>query len=244
MTRDPDTEAYFREAEAWDTDRNERGRQLVRVAWRVAAAGWLCAVCCGVALAALMPLKRVEPFVVRVDRSTGVVDVVPVYAGGAPVDQVVTRYFLSHYVATCESFALATAESVYEECASFHDARRNQQWIAMWNANNPGSPLNRYRGSASVRVEVESISFFTRASGLTDLAQVRYEKAERAADGAAETITHWVGMLQYRYVAPSADPRLRRWNPLGFRVVEFTAEPEAESSGAERPGVGSTGAGR
>ena len=30
-----------------------------------------------------MPLKRVEPFVVRVDNSTGVVDVVPVYDGRA-----------------------------------------------------------------------------------------------------------------------------------------------------------------
>ena len=35
----------------------------------------------GAGAALLMPLKRVEPFVVRVDNSTGVVDVVPVYAG-------------------------------------------------------------------------------------------------------------------------------------------------------------------
>ena len=33
--------------------------------------------------AMLMPLKRVDPFVVRVDNSTGIVDVVPVYAGHA-----------------------------------------------------------------------------------------------------------------------------------------------------------------
>ncbi len=33
------------------------------------------------ALVLLMPLKRVDPFVVRVDNSTGIVDVVPVYAG-------------------------------------------------------------------------------------------------------------------------------------------------------------------
>ena len=47
----------------------------------MAAAGWLCAVAAALALALLMPLKRVEPFVVRVDNSTGVVDVVPMYGG-------------------------------------------------------------------------------------------------------------------------------------------------------------------
>jgi type IV secretion system protein VirB8 len=30
----------------------------------------------------MMPLKQVEPFVIRVDNSTGIVDVVPVYTGG------------------------------------------------------------------------------------------------------------------------------------------------------------------
>ena len=45
----------------------------------VAAAGWLCALMSALALALLMPLKRVEPFVVRVDSTTGVVDVVPAY---------------------------------------------------------------------------------------------------------------------------------------------------------------------
>ncbi len=69
---------YYAEAQAWDTDRLVRARRMERTAWWVAAAGWLCAVCAAAALALLMPLKHVEPFVVRVDNSTGVVDVVPV----------------------------------------------------------------------------------------------------------------------------------------------------------------------
>ena len=58
-----------------------------------------------VALVLLMPLKRVEPFVVRVDNSTGIVDVVPVYSRRrARMDEAVTRYFLTHYVSVCERF--------------------------------------------------------------------------------------------------------------------------------------------
>ncbi len=69
----------------WDADRLRQLRSSARRAWQVAAAGWLCAVSGAVALSALMPLKRVDPFVVRVDSSTGVVDVVPVYDGKSSI---------------------------------------------------------------------------------------------------------------------------------------------------------------
>ena len=224
--------AYFREAATWDADRGEQARRSERRAWLVAAAGWLCALAASVALALLTPLKRVEPFVVRVDSSTGVVDVVPMYnARGAP-ESAVTRYFLTHYITVCERFNFATAESDYEECGAFHTAQRNQAWYARWNTNNPASPLNVHKDGSTVRVQVQSVSFFQRASGVSDLAQVRYLKAERQGGGSDERVTHWIATVQYLYTAPSADPGVRRWNPLGFKIVELTAEPEVLSTPA------------
>jgi type IV secretion system protein VirB8 len=236
MASDP-LDGYFREATAWDQDRRAQTARSARRAWQVAAAGWLCALASSGALVVLMPLKRVEPFVVRVDSSTGIVDVVPAYRGSAVLEQSVTRYFLSHYVSICERFNFSTAESDYEECGAFHSAQRNQAWYALWNANNPASPLNVHKDGSSVRVQVESVSFFERASGVTELAQVRYLKAERQAGGAAERVTHWISTIQYAYAAPSQDPRVRRWNPLGFKVVELTAEPEVLAvTPSEKPG--------
>jgi type IV secretion system protein VirB8 len=217
---------YFREAAGWDAERISVARRSARVAWRVAAGGWLCAMAGSVALVALMPLKRVDPFVVRVDNTTGVVDVVPLYDGRARPEEAVTRYFLAHYIMVCERFNFATAESDYEECGAFHAAQRNQAWSALWNRVNPASPLNVHKDGSTVRVQVESLSFFQRASGVTDLAQVRYLKAERAAAGAEERFTHWIATIQYAYTAPSKDPKVRRWNPLGFKVIELTSEPE------------------
>ncbi len=224
---------YFQAAQSWDLDRVAWQRRAARLAWLLAAAGWLSTVASVTALAVLMPLKRVEPFVVRVDSSTGVVDVVPVYAGQAGAPETVTRYFLTHYLTVCERFNFATAESDYEECGAFNSAQRNQAWSTLWNATNPESPLNLHKDGGSVRVQVTSVSFFTRASGLGDLAQVRYLKAERQAGGAQERITHWIATVQYAYAAPAQDPGVRRWNPLGFKVVDFHAEPEAlEPAGA------------
>jgi type IV secretion system protein VirB8 len=219
-------EGYFAEAASWDADRAAQAGRSARTAWRVAAAGWVCAMSCAAALLVLMPLKSVEPFVVRVDASTGIVDVVPVYAGHATAGEAVTRYFLTHYVSVCERFNFATAESDYEECGAFHTAQRNQAWYALWAATNPASPLNVHKDGSGVRVQVESVSFFTRASGLSDLAQVRYLKALRTAGGADEKLTHWIATVQYAYADPARDPKVRRWNPLGFKILEFRPEPE------------------
>ena len=226
LTTVPAIQEYFREAESWDTDRAAQFRRSARTAWWVAGAGWSCAVASVFALALLMPLKRVEPFVVRVDNSTGIVDVVPVYAGHSTPEESVTRYFLSHYLTVCQRFNFATAESDYEECGAFHSAQRNQAWYAEWSATNPGSPLNVHKDGSTVRVQVNSVSFFTRSSGLTDLAQVRYLKAARQGAGTEESFSHWVATIQYAYAEPAKDPKIRRWNPLGFKIVDFWSEPE------------------
>lgn len=229
MTRDPQLATYFEEAASWEIDRARQARRSLRLISFSAGLGWLCALAACAALLALTPLKRVEPFMVRVDNSTGIVDVVPAYEGKASLSEAVTRYLLTHYVQVCERFNFATAESDYEECAALHTPKLNQAWYARWNSANPKSPLNLYKDGTTVRAQVKAVSFFSRASGIEDLAQVRYLTARRPAGGAEEQVTHWVATLQYAYVEPPSDTRARRWNPLGFRIVDFRPEPELQT---------------
>jgi type IV secretion system protein VirB8 len=224
--KDTSLEPYYAEAASWDADRVAQRRRTTQWALVVAGAGWLCALASAGALVALTPLKRVEPYVIRVDNTTGIVDVVPAYSGHASLPEAVTRYFLSHYVTVCERFEFATAESDYDECGAFHGAARNQVWAAHWARSNPNSPLNLFRDGTSIRADVRAVSFIQRANGVQDLAQVRYTKYRRQGGGELEIPTHWVATIQYVFAEPSADPVVRRWNPLGFKVVEFHAEPE------------------
>lgn len=226
MKPDPALEGYFAEAASWDADRRRQGVRLVRLSLGVAAAGWLAVLVLSAALLVLMPLKRVEPFVVRVDNTTGVVDVVPVYAGHGALPETITRYLLTHYVTVCERFNFSTAESDYEECGAFHTAQRNQVWYALWNTENAASPLNLYKDGTSVRAEVSSVTFFKHASGVTDLAEIRYVKVKRASGSEGQETTHWLATLQYAYAEPSTDAKTRLLNPLGFKVIDFHAEPE------------------
>ena len=226
MSTDQDLAQYFDEAASWDADRAAHSRRSARVAWIVAGAGWGCTGMVAAALMLLTPLKRVEPFVVRVNDTSGVVDVVPVYAGRAELPEAVTRYFLTHYVTVCERFNYATAESDYEECGAFHTPQRNQAWFAQWTLTNPASPFNVNKDGSTVRVQVSSISFFERATGINDLAQVRYFKARRAGGTAEEQRSHWIATIQYAYAEPATDAKVRRWNPLGLKIVDFKPEPE------------------
>lgn len=226
MKSDPALEQYLVEAASWDADRVAQRERSARIAWRIAALATVLLALSILTLLILMPLKHVEPFVIRVDNSTGVVDAVPVFAGHERIPETVTRYLLDHYVTVCERFNFATAESDYEECGAFHSAARNQAWFAQWDRANPASPLNTYKDGTSVRAQVAAVSFFQRGSGLQDLAQIRYTKAARPGGGGQDQITHWIATLQYAYGEPSTDPRIRRWNPLGFKVLEFHPEPE------------------
>src|SRR6266404_5807611 len=150
MKPDPALEAYLSEAASWDADRAALRDRSARIAWRIAALATALLVLTMLTLMLLMPLKHVEPFVIRVDNTTGVVDVVPVFAGRTAMPEAVTRYLLDHYITVCERFNYVTAESDYEECGAFHTAQRNAAWYALWNTNNPRSPLNLHKDGSSV----------------------------------------------------------------------------------------------
>ena len=226
MNLDAELTQYLKESASWDADRVRLAQRSAHRAWALTTLFGLLATAACAAVAVLTPLKTTEPFVIRVDNTTGVIDVVPTYTGNAALNDTVTRFLLMHYVTTCERYTETTAEQDYTECGTFHSPRRNQEWAAHWARTNPDSPINRFRDGSSLLVHVQAISFFKRSNGLTDLAQVRYATTHREPGGGEVGVTHWIVTVQYTYTAPSADPTQRRWNPLGFRILDFHAEPE------------------
>ena len=228
MSRDHALEAYFAEAASWDPDREAMGRRSARIAWWVAGGASLCTLALAAALLVLMPLKRVDPFVIRVDNATGVVDVVPVYAGTERFPQAIRRYFLAHYVTVCERFNFSTAESDYEECGAFQTPAENQRWYATWAKTNPISPLNLYKDGTTIAARVTSVSFFTRRGRHEGYRPGALCPRNRRAGGTAEQKrSYWIATIQYAFTKPSTLQETRRWNPLGFKVLDVQTEREA-----------------
>jgi type IV secretion system protein VirB8 len=221
-----EAESYFAEASRWEFDRTAALTRAARRAWVVAIAAAAAAVLATGAILLLTPLKQVEPFVVRVDSSSGIVDVVPGYAGNAELPDIVTRHLVTQYVTQRERYVPAIAEVDYEQIGAYHSAAMNQAWAAAWARSNPDSPLVRYADGTHVRAQVQSVSFLKHVRGSPDLLQVRFLSATRHGSGASEELSHFVATLQVTYGAPSTDVRLRALNPLGFKVLEYRREPE------------------
>lgn len=232
MKRDPELEKYLKEAQSWELDRARRSERSARVAWIVAGASLLMALLAVSAVAGLTPLKQPVPVLIRVDSSTGIVDVVPTYQGTTDIEQVVTRNLLQNYVIARERYFYGTAEADYELVASQNSPRLNQEWAGLWATNNPLSPLNAYKDGTSVRAQVRSVTFLKLESGKDKLAQVRFTRYARVGGTGEEQATHWVSTIEFAYVEPSKDDKWRSLNPLGFRMVEYRREPEVAATGA------------
>jgi len=228
---------YFAEASRWELDRSLQLRQSARRAWWVAIGAATLAAISGAAVATLTPLKRVEPFIVRVDASTGVVDVVPTYAGTADLPESVTRHLVTEYVVQRERYIPAIAEFDYEQIGAYHSAAMNQQWAAAWQRTNPESPLNRYADGSHVRAQVQAVSFLKQGRGSSAVVQVRFLTATQRSAGASEALEHFVATLQVAYGPPSAEVRLRALNPLGFKVLEYRREPEIATPSTGRAAI-------
>lgn len=229
MGADASLRQYFAAAAAWDEDRLSAARRSARTAWRVTAAAVTVATCAAAAAALMMPLKTSVPYLIRVDSSTGVVDVVPPAVSSVTPTEAVTRHLLHMYVVAKERYVPELAATDYALVGAMQSAPLNQQWLRDWDRANPLSPLNRYRDGTSVLVQVRSITFL-HAPGGAQVAQVRFSAVTRPAGGGSEHSVPWIATVAYRYGAVPAESAQRELNPLGLRVTEYQREPEQEAA--------------
>jgi type IV secretion system protein VirB8 len=226
MSGDKELEDYLKDAKSWEADKL---REAIQSGNRWFKAFWAAMALLGCAIAALIgltPLKTTLPYVVRLDNSTGIVDVVPVYKGEGEAPELVTRHLLTHYQTARERFFYATAETDYETVGAFNNAKLNAEWSNDWMEVNPESPLVKYKDGTTVTVHVKGITFLEPESGAKDTAQIRFTTEKRQGGNAAPQVTHWLSTVKFAYGEPSKDDKVRGMNPMGLRIMTYQKEPE------------------
>ena len=218
----PDLKAYFAEARRWDQDRLASAIRSRQLAWTVAAVASGLTLASVIAVAVLTPLKTTEPFVVRVDRSTGAVDVVRGLSsreGPTTYDEAVSKYFLGQYVRAREGYLDPAAEESFTLVSILSNGAEQRRWADLYRGSNPDSPQNLYGSDAEAVVSIRAIGFIN-----DGVANVRFHRTVRQAQQTAES--DWIATIAFTYThAPMSEPdRLR--NPLGFQVTSYRADPE------------------
>lgn len=218
-------EAYLQEARSWETDKISAIEKSKKVAWTIAIASGCLAFASVLAVAMLSPLKTVEPYVIRVDNATGIVDVVTALKDGKTTyDEAMSKYFTQWYVRYREGFSMELAEDYYKSVGIMSTGLEQQKYFELFNPKNPLSPLNIYGPSAKSIITIKSTSFLK-----PNVAMVRYTKAIQRGLSAPE-LTHWAATITFKYSGAPMAEKDRAINPLGFQVDEYRNDPDASLS--------------
>ena len=221
-----DLEAYLEESRGLERDYLEELVRSRRAAWRVAAGAAVLVAVALAALMAVMPLKRVEGFVLRVDNATGAVDLVTSLRDGqTSYREVVDRYFLNKYVLSREGYDYETLQTAYDTTALMSSPEVQREYAALFDGPKARDKLlsNRTR----IVVKVRSI-----APGTTrNTAVVRFGKQTVRSDGATDAEESLVATIGFRYVGAAMHEQDRLVNPLGFQVTSYRVDPEMVSGG-------------
>lgn len=221
MVEAGELQAYFARARLWEQDQLAAAHRSRRTAWGVAAGACLLATVSVGAVAALSPLKSVEPFVVRVDNASGIVDVVSgLQQGPATYDDAVTKYFLAQYVRAREGYTFTEAPTHFQTVSLLSSQPEQARFSAVYRGANAENPQVAFGQSGVAEVRIKAISLLG-----PRLASVRYQRETRRGDEVR--ISHWIATLEFGFEsAATMSTSDRLINPLGFLVSEYRADPE------------------
>ena len=212
---------YLEESRGLERDYLDELVRSKRAAWRVAAAAGALVVLALGALVALLPLKRVEGFVLRVDNATGSVDMVTTIKDGqVTYGEVVDKYFLNKYVLNRESYDYDTLQTAYDTTVLLSSPEVQREYVALFEG--PGARDKVLTNQARIVVKVRSITPGTSRN----TAVVRFKTCRKQANGAPDVEENLVATIGFRYVGAAMHEEDRLVNPLGFQATSYRVDPE------------------
>lgn len=189
---------------------------------------WISVLCLVIALASLLavvlmlPFKEIRPYVVMVDRETGMAEQI---TATRPVDlaerDAVREAELVRYVTDRETFDPSDNRMRIPRVLQTSDEQAADSLRQLWNANNPDYPPDRYGRDVLITVMIRNINVLDDST-----AQVRFtRRLEQSGQSPVER--SFVATVSYAF-RPRVERRLEDvWrNPLGFLVTRYRIAAE------------------
>lgn len=209
--------AYMREALSWETTREQSLLKSRRAAWIVAGAALVIAGIEALAVAGLTPLKTVQPYVIRVDSSTGLVDVPQPLLHAATPDEAMNRYFVQSYVTARESYDRDIASPRYEQVGLMSDTAVGRDYMNAFSPENPSSPLNVYGQKGYVHIKIISVNFIK-----PNVAYVQFQRLSEKPGDQTPTSQQETATVEFKYENRKLTQAQRLINPLDFIVTHYS----------------------
>jgi len=231
--------AYFDEVHSWDSNIVIEANKSKKIAWIIAS---ICIVITSLsvfAVAMLAPLKTVEPFVIRVNDSNGMVDVISVLAETDGVikqssQELLDKYWLGKYILGREGYHFETRNLDRRQTALLSSIGVQQEYAELTDPKkNKSAPISLYGVNASVEIKIKAISFINRGEIMNKekryTALIRYTTRVKR-QGSQLPLVHWVATATFAYRNTPMKVNDRLINPLGFQIVNYRNDQENGAS--------------
>lgn len=194
-------------------------------AWIVALISVFITFLLAIAILFMLPLKTVEPYVIKVDKN-GMVDIISTIKEKEIVaEESLDKYFVSEYVKKREGYFFDLLDSDYKYVQLFSGLNIVDEYRKIYDGkNNRADKLgNKYE----VRVKILSITLGN--SNGTKIATVRAEvNSINIGSKEINTETKVISVSYDYFPEDKANEEMRLLNPLSFKILSYRIDNEVK----------------
>lgn len=193
-------------------------------AWLIAFLSFLVAVLSIVAVALLTPLKSVEPYVIRVNDTTGAVDIITsVKREDLLQNEALDKYFVSTYIKTREGYYYDLLQQDYVKTQILSSPKVAEEYIALYSGDKARNEI--LKNKFEVKVHINSVVLGESAGVKT--ATIRFKEETIDLSSKASNMVSKIATLSYDYSPDElVQEQERLENPLGFKVLTYRIDME------------------
>ncbi|EAJ2045747.1 type IV secretion system protein [Campylobacter coli] len=192
-------------------------------AWLIAFVSIFIAIISIVAVVLLTPLKTIEPYVIRVDNTTGMVDILTMLdEKEISSNEALDKYFISQYVKAREGYYYELLNQDYLLTQLMSSEKVANEYRAWYEGENARDQILKNSNEVSVQI----LSIVLGESNGVKTATVRAIITTKNLTSKGTTQATKVITLSYDYILAKASEENRFLNPLGFKVLTYRIDDE------------------
>ncbi|EAL8263779.1 type IV secretion system protein [Campylobacter coli] len=192
-------------------------------AWLIAFISIFIAIISIIAVVLLTPLKTIEPYVIRVDNTTGMVDILTMLdEKEIKANEALDKYFISTYVKAREGYYYDLLNQDYLLTQLMSSEKVANEYRALYEGDNARDQI--LKNSNEVNVQILSIVLGNSNGVKTSTIRAKIITKNLNTRGLSESTK--VITLSYDYILAKASEENRILNPLGFKVTNYRIDEE------------------
>ncbi|EAI1303557.1 type IV secretion system protein [Campylobacter coli] len=192
-------------------------------AWLIAFISIFIAIISIIAVVLLTPLKTIEPYVIRVDNTTGMVDILTMLdEKEIKANEALDKYFISTYVKAREGYYYELLNQDYLLTQLMSSEKVANEYRVWYEGENARDQI--LKNSNEVNVQILSIVLGNSNGIKTSTIRAKIITKNLNTRGLSESTK--VITLSYDYILAKASEKNRILNPLGFKVTNYRIDEE------------------